>query len=570
MTARARSGCQPCRERHLKCDQATPICGRCQSSERECTRGYPYRVYKHKFSDNQKWLRTPADVTFVDETQELVNNYEDESDIENVDVGIAGVVESPHSTSATQVSQSESPHPSWTLVRTPRPLSVSSLVHAESPFIGPLSEHVSLPKLPPLPRDLTQLPSPSSFNVRRQIDGEIPSTGEFVEVNTSFSNQRSPSLPPIYTNKPVWPLTDPAEALLLRHYVQNLAIWLDLCDPMQHFQVEVPRRAGTCPVLLNAIFALAARHLSHVGNYDSFASNRYHQECLKYLIPMLDNTATVSDESLFAASIILRVLEEIDLLETETDLQGHMLGIQVFINARDRSSIPSGLGSAAFWVGLRQEIYVATIKHQAVQINLEHCLVDRSVLPADDFSWANRAVIHCADVLNCCFGNENGVGRKEWEELRGDSERWMGSIPSSFTPIFRREPDKEKGEAFPEIWHSHACHIIGVQHHKLAQILLSIFDPRIPKVGGTRSIAVRSMEAEIKPNLLELCGIGLHNRWTPPGMFTASMGIAICGDRFEDKLSQEALLDILVRTQKDHGRPTVAVQKQMKEAWGWI
>lgn len=170
-------------------------------------------------------------VTFVDETQELVNNYEDESDIENVDVGIAGVVESPHSTSATQVSQSESPHPSWTLVRTPRPLSVSSLVHAESPFIGPLSEHVSLPKLPPLPRDLTQLPSPSSFNVRRQIDGEIPSTGEFVEVNTSFSNQRSPSLPPIYTNKPVWPLTDPAEALLLRHYVQNLAIWVSLNYP---------------------------------------------------------------------------------------------------------------------------------------------------------------------------------------------------------------------------------------------------------------------------------------------------------------------------------------------------
>jgi len=99
--------------------------------------------------------------------------------------------------------------------------------------------------------------------------------------------------------------------------------------------------------------------------------------------------------------------------------------------------------------------------------------------------------------------------------------------------------------------------VIGVQHHKLAQILLSIFDPRVPKVGGSRSVAIRSMEvcsrpnicvichtslidskasvtnltikqAEIKLNLLELCGIGLYNRWTPPGMFTASMGIAIC------------------------------------------
>jgi len=41
--------------------------------------------------------------------------------------------------------------------------------------------------------------------------------------------------------------------------------------------------------------------------------------------------------------------------------------------------------------------------------------------------------------------------------------------------------------------------VIGVQHHKLAQILLSIFDPRIPKVGGTRSVAIRAMEVRLFP-----------------------------------------------------------------------
>jgi hypothetical protein len=89
-------------------------------------------------------------------------------------------------------------------------------------------------------------------------------------------------------------------------------VQLDLCDPKQHFQTEVPQRAGTCQILLNAVFALASRHLSRIGSYDSFASNRYHQKCLTYLIPMLNDTATVSDESLFAATIILRVLEEMD------------------------------------------------------------------------------------------------------------------------------------------------------------------------------------------------------------------------------------------------------------------
>jgi hypothetical protein len=92
----------------------------------------------------------------------------------------------------------------------------------------------------------------------------------------------------------------------------NMSIQLDLCDPLQHFQTDVPQRAATCRILLNAIFALSARHLNRISNYDSFASNRYHQECLKVLIPMLNDTATVLDDSIFAATIILRVLEEID------------------------------------------------------------------------------------------------------------------------------------------------------------------------------------------------------------------------------------------------------------------
>jgi hypothetical protein len=33
-------------------------------------------------------------------------------------------------------------------------------------------------------------------------------------------------LPSIYLDTPVWPLTDPSEAVLLRHFVQNLATWV--------------------------------------------------------------------------------------------------------------------------------------------------------------------------------------------------------------------------------------------------------------------------------------------------------------------------------------------------------
>jgi len=42
-----------------------------------------------------------------------------------------------------------------------------------------------------------------------------------------------------------------------------------------------------------------------------------------------------------------------------------------------------------------------------------------------------------------------------------------------------------------------SCVVIGVQHHKLAEILLAIFDPRIPKVGAGRGIAVKTMEVRV-------------------------------------------------------------------------
>lgn len=141
----------------------------------------------------------------------------------------------------------------------------------------------------------------------------------------------------------------------------------------------------------------------------------------------------------------------------ETNSQGHLLGIQVFVGARDPYASGGGLGEAAFWVGLRQEIYSAMMNHKAIQLNLEHCIVDRSIEPAPDWIWANRAVVHCADVLNCCFG-ELGVSNVGWRELKEYNRQWNAAKPAPFTPVYYRSPDRVKREAFPEIWYFLPCH----------------------------------------------------------------------------------------------------------------
>jgi hypothetical protein len=76
--------------------------------------------------------------------------------------------------------------------------------------------------------------------------------------------------------------------------------------------VDVPERAMSCPVLLNALLAFSARHLSRTSDYDPAIADYYHQKCVRLMIPMLDQKELVADETLFAAAVILRAFEETD------------------------------------------------------------------------------------------------------------------------------------------------------------------------------------------------------------------------------------------------------------------
>jgi len=76
--------------------------------------------------------------------------------------------------------------------------------------------------------------------------------------------------------------------------------------------VEVPNRARESRTLFNAILALSARNLSRTTSFDLYVSDHYYQECLKTLIPALDNQGASRDDNLLAATVVLRLLEEFD------------------------------------------------------------------------------------------------------------------------------------------------------------------------------------------------------------------------------------------------------------------
>ncbi|KAI1641751.1 uncharacterized protein F4817DRAFT_38695 [Daldinia loculata] len=545
--------CVTCREYHLKCDRSVPRCGRCVRAGRECKLGFKFKPSKDTFKRNQKWLKPPKKLIYVDERQGLT-------------IGSPSEDISPYEfhTGESHNWQQESTASSVTPPAIPN----------STEYNRADGQPVDVVQAQNTPRNNGGFPANDTSAAELHSHGHIPgskSASSYDLSSSDIENTRVPHdrgiLTPNFHNASSLPLKDRTEALLFRHYIQKLAICLDLCDPHRHFELVVPERAAECYMLLNAIFAIAARHLSHTTDFDPLASNRYHDECLRYLIPMLNHASTVSDENLFAATIILRMLEEMDVPTTGQDTYSHLLGIHAFVNVGDQYMGPGSLSAASFWVGLRQEIYIAVITQQPVKVSLDHFVVDRLFEPADDYTWSNRAIVLLADVLNLCFGN-NSLAAGHWSALDEACRKWSSTRPPSFNPFFYRE--RTATSAFPEIWHGSGCHVIGIQHHILAQLFLTQFDPSIPKVGTNRRAAVKQMTHRIENLVRELCGIGVCNQWTPPGMFTACMGIAMFGDQFGEQSDQEALMDILRKTEADHARPTASIQQQLMKAWGWL
>lgn len=63
--------------------------------------------------------------------------------------------------------------------------------------------------------------------------------------------------------------------------------------------------------------------------------------------------------------------------------------------------------------------------------------------------------------------------------------------------------------------------------------------------------------------------MAISNPATAPNWVSACMAVVICGDRFSERLEQEALLNILVFTEQEHAWPTGTAKLTLEEAWGW-
>nr|XP_036586844.1 zn 2cys6 transcription factor [Colletotrichum truncatum]KAF6797401.1 zn 2cys6 transcription factor [Colletotrichum truncatum] len=252
------------------------------------------------------------------------------------------------------------------------------------------------------------------------------------------------------------PFKDPEKARLFMHYIQDLSMWVDICDAKRHFGTEVPKRACHSPLLAYSIIALASRSLCSIAGTDDSKPSSYYSHALQILIPLLDSSFEALNEEVLAAIVILRQYEEM----TDTDFGVHLSGSSKLLNSMFSLASKGGLGEAASWIVLRQDYWVALVKSQPISINLDSYKGSSSFVRTEPECLANQAVFLCAQAIAYAFQPVGIRDLARWNKLNQDLGTWLVSNPWHADPLWVEPPhdNSANGSAFPTIWMTHPAH----------------------------------------------------------------------------------------------------------------
>ncbi|WXC44474.1 hypothetical protein QX201_004208 [Fusarium graminearum] len=530
-----RKPCLECKNKHLKCDQSSEFCRRCESKGLECirSRGRQFRQgssanYDSQFSGTQSWVSSSAK-EFRLQTGPRRHTQK---------IAIEDDMASSSETTNTPAEQSQS----------------------------------NLSDVGAAPDNSTLVPERSSYanaaiseRLRLFTNSQLHSTTGSPSYSQPFQNnlalpKRDPSWGGLlHTLEPPGgkdlPLEGIQEACLLRYFIEDLSPWFDLVDPQRRYQLVVPERARRYPPLLNAILAMSSRHLCRLEKYKTPNGIVYRGQPLPNLtpgsaveymlkcIPVLKDFHTTQDgeirELIVTTAVILRHFEELDDHDQETDSEmdfNEGVNFLAILNAVLRSLTADdlnhrrGLLNASYWVALRQEVYYSLLKGYSPQI----------VEPPGewvDISPANKLVSHTNQVAKWLFGDKSKDG---WQNLKEQEEYLDQYVTPCFAPILHRPPDKISGDVFPTIWFASPIALTGMQHMMIAKMILIAESPLISQEQDIRA-AYREAERKVRALVLEVCGSAVQHPDTEPALVNATLAIQMYGSFFTDPWEREAL-----------------------------
>ncbi|OQD81592.1 hypothetical protein PENANT_c026G03828 [Penicillium antarcticum] len=342
------------------------------------------------------------------------------------------------------------------------------------------------------------------------------------------------------------------EAVLMRNFVENMALWADITDPQRHFETEVSARALKEPFLRHAVFAFSSHHLDRQDGSDVAEALQHHSCCVQLLIPALSEPREHISEDILATVAILRQHEEMDgmYIGSCEDNQFHLTGTTHILNTVSTFGSSGGLGEAAAWLCLRQDIYISLTTQRPLRTNLRSFYHSDVFQRNDDFAWSSRMVFLLAKVLQSAFTDcttAHGIG--------AEIDEWYSTKPYTFEPVRSVPRGLESDQRFPTIWmllpvHGKRCQyirgfqadlvVIGIQYFHLAKIVLAVSEGSNASSAYDSLRHSRIVEKTVRHHLLTVLGLAHSNSKAENTLFTARHSLVAWGWVLRHRLDQRA------------------------------
>ncbi|KAF5709741.1 hypothetical protein FGLOB1_5807 [Fusarium globosum] len=469
----------------------------------------------------QKHLATKltAQVEYVDETDRVSQDYERQ---EQEDICLAQDLSIDPDLAEPGQPPSEAAH-----VSPP-----SQIVHTISPMPD-ISHH-----------DFANSPASSQLTRHLRYSSELV---------------RSPDSP--YSRPPMQFTTREAE--LIKNFTENMALWADATDVHRHFELEVPRRSLYFPVLRYAVFAFSSRHLNRDKADTSTEALEYYNSCLSVLIEAVDKASGHIDEETLAAIAILRQYEEMDA----EDMEMHLTGTSRIVNSMSEFDFNGGLGEAAAWLCLRQDIYVSLTRLRPLRSNLENYLQSDIFRRTDDAAYANKMVYLLARSLGSIYPSDSSISNESLENIRLEVDGWLDSKPAAFNPILESARNKDQGNSLPIIWVLSPFHSVGLQYYHIAKIVLAMSFPIATDSVFEQIRESKKVERTIRSHLLQVIALASSHAKAENALFTARHSLSIWGSVFTDRMDQDMVLDFLRHIQQKTGWQIESLSSSLQQQW---
>ncbi|KAL7822643.1 N-terminal fungal transcription regulatory domain-containing protein [Trichoderma gracile] len=546
---RVRTGCLTCRGRHLKCDEAVPICRNCEKGGRKCTRGIRLNFSNTTVHDTSYLV--PFDTRnfmFQDDSRRIASEYKG---------GSSRYADIPQSPPADAKIEAEMPFSSPDLEPTEHILHG----HVWHVFISPEGSNSTRS----IYSDSLILQA-TEWRKGGQV-GTGPMSLSEVEDRSNVSEpleDDSITCPTTTLSTPEREFLDtPEQVRYMQVYVEEVAAWMDSFNKENYFGECLPYRALDSPLLLYSLLACGIRRLAHRHPDMGEVAAAYYSTANMHLFRYHENPERDVED----CSIVAVILKLYNVMFREGPQSGgHSLAVLNSIISESRWNTDSdGIGSACFWLNAYLDIVGSLEAGYCLYVDPWSIDMDFSsdggevVTYRGEEVWVQRMLFILAKVISyrLCVLSFTDIDLREnrtledrlpeWKHLKQLCDEWNDACPRIMRPLGYMYPDQaENNSAFPKAWLPkreavfcrllyHTAQFILTQTHPLEQIMLS-----------EEMIALQLHHAR------EVCGIVAHteDRFLGPisiqALLVASSALTEGGEQME-------VVDILQRMRAQIG-----------------